>query len=67
MALFALAIRRMAPLSAQKDRALFPGSDGRVFWQPAEHRNAETASVYDGLGLAQCQAIEGFVRWKGER
>lgn len=50
---------------SQKDRALFPGSDAREFWQRAECRNAETAQIYDKLGLAQYQAIEGFVRWKG--
>ncbi|MEM6469464.1 MAG: 6-phosphogluconolactonase [Planctomycetota bacterium] len=50
---------------SQKDRALFPGSDAREFWQRAEARNAETARLYDALGLAQYQAIEGFVRWKG--
>ena len=50
---------------SQKDRALFPGSDAREFWQRAEARNAQTARIYDRLGLAQYQAIEGFVRWKG--
>lgn len=50
---------------SQKDRALFPGSDAREFWQRAEARNAQTAAIYDNLGLAQYQAIEGFVRWKG--
>ena len=50
---------------SQKDRALFPGSDAREFWQRAEARNAQTAKIYDDLGLAQYQAIEGFVRWKG--
>ena len=50
---------------SQKDRALFPGSDAREFWQRAEARNAQTAQIYDELGLAQYQAIEGFVRWKG--
>jgi glucosamine-6-phosphate deaminase len=51
---------------SQKDRALFPGPDMREFWQRAEARNAETARLYDGLGLAEYEAIEGFVRWKGE-
>jgi glucosamine-6-phosphate deaminase len=49
---------------SQKDRALFPGPDAREFWQRAEVRNAQTAHIYDRLGLAQYQAIEGFVRWK---
>ena len=50
---------------SQKDRALFPGADAREFWQRAEARNAETALIYDRLGLAQYQAIEGFVKWTG--
>jgi glucosamine-6-phosphate deaminase len=51
---------------SQKDRALFPGPDMREFWQRAEQRNRETARVYDRLGLAEYEAIEGFVRWNGE-
>jgi glucosamine-6-phosphate deaminase len=50
---------------SQKDRALFPGVDIREFWQRAEQRNAETAQIYDALGLAEYEAIEGFVRWDG--
>lgn len=50
---------------SQKDRALFPGSDAREFWQRAEKRNADTARRYDALGLAEYEAIEGFVRWDG--
>jgi glucosamine-6-phosphate deaminase len=51
---------------SQKDKALFPGSDKREFWQRAEDRNRATAVAYDSLGLAEYEAIEGFVRWKGE-
>jgi glucosamine-6-phosphate deaminase len=51
---------------SQKDRALFPGSDVREFWQRAESRNADTARRYDELGLAEYAAIEGFVHWDGE-
>ncbi|MCA9198540.1 MAG: glucosamine-6-phosphate deaminase, partial [Planctomycetales bacterium] len=51
---------------SQKDRALFPGPDMREFWQRAEARNADTARLFDALGLAEYEAIEGFVRWKGE-
>jgi glucosamine-6-phosphate deaminase len=52
---------------SQKDKALFPGpNDPREFWQRAEDRNRNTANVYDKLGLAEYEAIEGFVRWKGE-
>ncbi len=51
---------------SQKDKALFPGpSDPREFWQRAEDRNRHTAGLYDKLGLAEYEAIEGFVRWKG--
>ena len=51
---------------SQKDKALFPGVDEREFWQRAEERNHETARKYDQLGLAEYQAIEGFVRWNPE-
>jgi glucosamine-6-phosphate deaminase len=47
---------------SQKDKAMFPGSDLREFWQRAEDRNHETARLYDKLGLAEYEAIEGFVR-----
>ena len=50
---------------SQKDRAMFPGTDEREFWQRAEARNRETARLYDRLGLAEYAAIEGFVRWRG--
>ncbi len=48
---------------SQKDRAMFPGADEREFWQRAEDRNRATAELYDQLGLAEYEAIEGFVRW----
>ncbi|MEX0904579.1 MAG: glucosamine-6-phosphate deaminase [Balneolaceae bacterium] len=48
---------------SQKDRPLFPGSDKREFWQRSEDRNRGTAQVYDDLGLAEYEAIEGFVRY----
>lgn len=51
---------------SQKDRALFPGADVREFWQRAESRNAATAADYDAVGLAEYEAIEGFVRWDGK-
>lgn len=51
---------------SQKDRALFPGSDPREFWQRAEDRNRGCAQLYDQLGLSEFEGIEGFVRWKGE-
>lgn len=48
---------------SQKDRPLFPGSDTREFWQRSEDRNRGTAETYDDLGLAEYEAIEGFVRY----
>lgn len=48
---------------SQKDRPLFPGSDAREFWQRSEDRNRGTAKAYDDLGLAEYEAIEGFVRY----
>ncbi len=51
---------------SQKDRALFPGPDMREFWQRAEARNAETARLYDSLGLAEYEAMEGFVCYDGD-
>ena len=49
---------------SQKDRPLFPGSDTREFWQRSEDRNRGTAITYDELGLAEYEAIEGFVRYE---
>lgn len=49
---------------SQKDKALFPGMDPREFWQRAEDRNRATAKLYDQLGLAEYEAIEGFVQWR---
>ena len=49
---------------SQKDRAMFPGADEREFWQRAEDRNRATAKVYDQLGLAEYEAVEGFVQWR---
>ncbi|MDG2448463.1 MAG: glucosamine-6-phosphate deaminase, partial [Saprospiraceae bacterium] len=48
---------------SQKDRPVFPGSDPREFWQRSEDRNHNTAKVYDQLGLAEYEAIEGFKRY----
>ena len=51
---------------SQKDRALFPGPDVREFWQRAEDRNHGTAKLFDKLGLAEYEAMEGFVAWNGD-
>jgi len=48
---------------SQKDRPLFPGNDPREFWQRSEDRNQNTANLYDRLGLAEYEAIEGFKRF----
>lgn len=49
---------------SQKDSAMFPGNDDREFWQRAEQRNMETAKKYNALGMAEYEAMEGFVRYK---
>lgn len=49
---------------SQKDRPMFPGTDTREFWQRAEERNKRTAEIYNQIGLAEYEAIEGFVRWR---
>ncbi|MCI9845997.1 glucosamine-6-phosphate deaminase [Flavobacterium pectinovorum] len=49
---------------SQKDGVVFQGSDAREFWQRAEDRNAETAALYQQLGLATYAAMEAFVRWE---
>ena len=51
---------------SQKDKAMFPGADDREFWQRAEDRNRRTAETYDQVGLAEYEAIEGFVRLRPE-
>ena len=43
----------LLPSKSQKDKALFPGTDQREFWQRSEDRNRATAKAYDGLGLAE--------------
>lgn len=48
---------------SQKDTVPFQGSDSREFWQRAEDRNANTARLYQQLGLTAYAAMEAFVRW----
>jgi glucosamine-6-phosphate deaminase len=48
---------------SQKDMVPFQGSDNREFWQRAEDRNSNTASLYAQLGLSKYAAMEAFVRW----
>jgi glucosamine-6-phosphate deaminase len=47
----------------QKDQALFLGNDRREFWQRAEDRGRHLAETYNGLGLAEYEAIEAFKRY----
>ncbi|WP_119844315.1 glucosamine-6-phosphate deaminase [Reichenbachiella sp. MSK19-1] len=47
---------------SQKDGVVFQGEDDREFWQRSEDRNRQTAHEYDELGLAEYEAVEGFVR-----
>ena len=47
---------------SQKDIVPFPGEDPREFWQRAEERTANTAKLYDQLGMAEYQAIEVFLK-----
>lgn len=48
---------------SQKDSAMFPGNDKREFWERAEQRNKDTAKRYNQLGMAEYEAMEGFVRY----
>jgi glucosamine-6-phosphate deaminase len=52
---------------SQKDGAMFMGSDDREFWMRAEERTRQTAQVFDNLGLPEFFALEGFVRYRGQR
>jgi glucosamine-6-phosphate deaminase len=48
---------------SQKDGVVFQGQDDREFWQRSEDRNRATAKMYDELGLAEYEAVEGFRRY----
>jgi glucosamine-6-phosphate deaminase len=50
----------------QKDQALFPGDERREFWQRTEDRSRRLAEAYNGLGLAEYEAIEAFRRLSPE-
>lgn len=47
---------------SQKDIVPFPGEDSREFWERAEERMQNTASVFDKIGMPEYQAIELFVK-----
>ena len=51
---------------SQKDKALFPGHDGRQFWVRAEKRTRNTAQIYNDLGLPGYDALEGFAQFSGQ-
>ncbi len=51
---------------SQKDRARYPGTDAREFWERAEYRTKRTARVYNELGLPEYFALEGFVKYRGQ-
>jgi len=46
----------------QKDQALFLGDERREFWQQTEVRSHRLAEAYNGLGLAEYEAMEAFKR-----
>jgi glucosamine-6-phosphate deaminase len=46
---------------SQKDKAPFPGSDEREFWQRTEARNRGTADLLARLGLPAYYAMEAYV------
>ncbi|MDG2396549.1 MAG: glucosamine-6-phosphate deaminase [Flavobacteriaceae bacterium] len=48
---------------SQKDKVMFQDNDERAFWLRAEERNKKTAKLYNKLGLAEYEAIEGFKRF----
>lgn len=48
---------------SQKDDVPFQGEDSREFWQRVEDRTAETADMYNRLGLPEYAALEGFARY----
>lgn len=52
---------------SQKDGAMFMGSDDREFWMRAEERTKQTAQIFDDLGLPEFFALEGFVRYRGQK
>lgn len=48
---------------SQNNGPAFPGDDPREFWQRAEDRNRNTASIYNKLGMAEYEAMEVFARY----
>lgn len=52
--------------ASQKDQPKYPGSMSREFWMIADERTIETAKLYDRLGLAEYDSIEGFTQWEAK-
>ncbi|CAN5342713.1 glucosamine-6-phosphate deaminase [soil metagenome] len=50
--------------ASQKDQPKYPGSISKEFWMIADERTIDTAKIYDSLGMAEYDSIEGFSRWK---
>jgi glucosamine-6-phosphate deaminase len=50
--------------ASQKDQPKYPGTMSREFWMIADERTITTASLYDRLGLAEYDSIEGFSKWE---
>ena len=50
--------------ASQKDQPKYPGIESREFWMIADERTMETARLYDQLGLAEYDSIEGFTKYK---
>ncbi|MBN09684.1 MAG: glucosamine-6-phosphate deaminase [Flavobacteriaceae bacterium] len=48
---------------SQKDKVMFQGEDNREFWLRAEQRNKKNAKLYNKLGMAEYEAMEGFKRY----
>jgi glucosamine-6-phosphate deaminase len=49
--------------ASQKDQPKYPGAESREFWMIADERTIKTAELYDRLGLAEYDSIEGFTRY----
>ncbi len=50
--------------ASQKDQPKYPGSMNKEFWMIADERTIRTAKLYDQLGLAEYDSIEGFLKWE---
>ena len=46
-----LKIQSIFEHESQKDKAMYPGSDEREFWQRARDRNCKSAELFCNLGL----------------